>query len=93
MKKDYYTDLIMGEWSHDKKESNKANLCYTRRAQVTLHKDFAMTWIDPADFKTYQVFGEVVLTEKKLVDMKTSNQSYFRGVELTDKSQKTLIKD
>lgn len=90
MKKDYYTDSILGKWTHDKKASNKENLCYRRQATVTLHKDYAVDWTDPADYKEYNLHGDVILTETKLFNIATSDQNYFRGVELTDKTEKTL---
>ena len=78
MNKNYYVDAVMGEWKHDKKGSTKDNLCYKRRVEVKLHKDYAMEWIDPSDFKKYKVHGDVVLTETKLIDIKTSLPSFFR---------------
>ncbi len=91
MKKDYYSDMIMGEWKPNKKTTTKESMSFDRRAEVKLHKDYAVEWIDPTDFKKYRVFGDVVLTETKLVNMKTSEQSFFRGVELTKTSEKTLV--
>jgi hypothetical protein len=91
MNKNYYVDTVMGDWKHDKKKSTKDNLCYTRRAAVKLHKDYAIEWIDPKDTKKYKVFGDVVLTETKLINISTSLPSFFRGVELTDTSEKTLV--
>lgn len=90
MKRDYYVDSVMGEWVHDKKESTKDAIAYKRRAEVKLHKDYAVDWVDPEDFKKYKVHGDVVLTEKKLVNVKTSEPSLFRGLELTPKSVKQL---
>jgi hypothetical protein len=91
MKDNYYTDVVLGNWVHDKKSSNKENLCYKRSAKVTLHKDYAMDWLDSKTYKKYKVYGEVVLNETKLIDIKTSNQSFFRGLELTDTSVKDLV--
>ena len=91
MSKNYYVDSIMGDWVYDKKESDKDNLCYKRQAEVKLHKDYAMDWIDPTDFKKYKIFGDVVLTETKLINVKTSLPSFFRGIELTATSEKKLI--
>jgi hypothetical protein len=91
MKKDFYVDSIMGSWVHDKRKSNKTNICYTRKAPVTLHKDNALDWTDATDFKQYKVHGDVVLTERKLIELSTSNQSLFRGIELTDKTIKTPV--
>jgi len=91
MGRDYYIDQIMGEWVYDKKKSTKENLYYKRSAKVELHKDYAMPWTCPDSFKKYKVYGDVVLTETKLVEIKSSNQSFFRGIELTDKSVTDLV--
>lgn len=92
MKSDYYVDAVLGKWVHNKKKSNKEHLCYTRSAKVTLHKDYAMDYVDPEDYKKYKVHGEVVLNETKLIDIETSNQNFFRGLELTKDSVKTLVR-
>lgn len=91
MKKDYYVDAIMGEWKQDKRKSNKENLCFKREATIKLHKDFAMLYIDPEDFKEYKVHGDVTLTETKLVSTQTSAQTFFRGLKLTPTSQKDIV--
>lgn len=89
MSKDYYVDVIMGEWVHNDKKSTKQNLVYERTAKAKLHKDMAMDYIDPDDFKEYKVHGDVILTEKKLLNIKTGGSSFFRGLKLTD----TTIKE
>lgn len=91
MKSDYYVDSIMGDWKHDKKQSNKDNLVYTRRVEVKLHRDNAVVHTDPKDMKKYRVYGDVVLTEKKMVSVKTSLPTLFRGVELTETSNKDEV--
>lgn len=91
MSKNIYVDSIMGEWTYDKKKSTKENMYYIRRATVTLHKDNAVVYTDPDDFKDYKVYGEVTLTEVKLVNVQTSNPNYFRGVELLPGTKKDLI--
>jgi len=88
---DYYVDAVMGQWAHNKKKTTKENICYTRQAAVKLHKDYAVLWTDPKDFKQYKVHGDVVLTETKLVNLQTSEQSFYRGVELTKTSEKTFV--
>lgn len=91
MKVDLYVDSVMGDWKHDKKSSNKDNMSFKREAPIKLHKDYAVTWTDPEDFKEYHIWGDVVLTEQKLVDAKTSNQTFFRGVKLTKTTEKKIV--
>ena len=91
MKKDFYTDSIMGEWKQDKRKTTKDNLCYKREATIKLHKDHAMAYTDPEDFKDYKVFGDVTLTEQKLVNTNTSAQTFFRGLKLTPTSEKVAV--
>jgi len=88
---DYYVDSIMGEWTHNKKRSDKKIICYSRRAEVKLHKDRAMKWTDPETFVEYKVSGPIVLTEEKMLSIATSQVSYFRGLELTDKTEKEKV--
>jgi hypothetical protein len=89
--KDYYNDLVMGEWKHDKKKSTKTDLCYARRAEVKLHKDHALPYTDPETFVDYKVHGKIVLTETKLINLKTSAPSFFRGVEFTPDTVKDKV--
>lgn len=91
MKTDFYVDSIMGDWRHDKKGSTKEALRYTRKAPVKLHRDYAVAWTDPKDFKEYKVFGDVVLTEQKVMNVATSATSFFRGVELTATTEKAPV--
>ena len=91
MKKDLYVDQVMGEWSPDKKGSTKDNMSFRRAAPIKLHQEYAVLYVDPTDYKQYRVHGDVVLIETKLVNMRTSDQSFFRGVELTPTSIKTLV--
>lgn len=92
MKKDYYIDAIMGEWALDKDSTTKEALCYRRKAQVKLHKDYSLPYTDPINYKDYNVHGVVILTETKLVNIRTSAQNYFRGLELTPDSVKDPVK-
>jgi hypothetical protein len=89
--KNCYTDEIMGDWKYDKKGSTKESMCYRRRADIKLHKDFALSYTDPVDFQDYKVYGDVTLTETKLIEVKTSQPSFFRGVELKPESKKDLV--
>lgn len=91
MKQDYYVDAILGEWKHNKRKSTRDNIYYERQATLKLHKDFAVPYIDPESFKEYKVHGEVTLTEVKLLQIQTSAQNFFRGVELTPNSIKEEI--
>jgi len=88
MKADYYVDSILGEWKPNKKKSTKDALCFTRSAKVVLHKDHAMN--NPND-PDNMVHGEIILEETKLVNLKDSKQTFFRGLKTTKGTIKTPI--
>lgn len=91
MKSDFYVDAILGPWKHDKKGSTKETMSWRRNATVKLHRDNAILYTDPEDFKEYKVYGEVTLTEQKLINIATSDMSLFRGVKLTKDTTKDLV--
>lgn len=89
MKKDFYTDTVLGTWKLVKK--TKKDLNYQRKAEIKLHRDHALSYFDPKTFEEYLVWGDLVLVENKILNIETSDQSMFRGVELTGKTEKYLV--
>ena len=83
---DIYTDRVLGKWAFDKANSKKDKFCYKRSGTITLHKDHYQLWTNPLTFKKHKVYGEVILTETKLIDKIDSSEGIFRGLEMTDKS-------
>lgn len=86
---EFYTDALLGNWKLNKK--TKTELHYTRSTNVKLHKDYAMDYTDPKTFKNYKIWGDVVLGEKKILVIETSNFSTFRTIDTTPTTEKQEI--
>lgn len=87
--KDLYVDSVLGEWKLFKK--TKKDLIYERKATVKLHESNKVSYYDPKTLQEYHVWGDVVLIQQKVHNIETGNQSYFKNVNVTNTSEKSLV--
>lgn len=84
---DPFTDNILGEWKFDLKSNAHSAIWYTRTAKIELAEAYAQPFHNPDTGVPQQIWGEVVLIEKKAIDKATSNISIHRSIEKTPLSK------
>ena len=87
MKKDYYTDELLGEWNLIKKE--KEYLTYRRSKEVNLHKTHAMKHFEGT--VPYHVWGKLTLRQEKKIHIPTSISSLYNFIDFSDATEKEKV--
>jgi hypothetical protein len=80
-KVDPFCDLTLGAWKPDKKNTNKGCLAFARSAEITIPEVYAQDWFDPITSVKKKMWGKAILTEQKLINKLTSEESFQRKIE------------
>ncbi len=82
---DPFNDASLGEWTMDRKHTNREFLAFVRTAEVNIPERYAQEWIDPVTFKKKIIWGKTILTERKLISKTNSSESIQREMIPQDK--------
>lgn len=80
-KVDPFCDLTLGQWKPDKKQTSKQFLAFKRSAEITVPEIYAQDWHDPITSEKKKIWGKVILTEQKLINKETSEESFQRTID------------
>ena len=80
-KPDPFCDSVLGEFSPDKKNTDKDNYAFSRSGSLLIAEEYAQPWIDPVTFEKKMIFGNVDLKEVRLISKKDGSASYTRHID------------